>query len=368
MTGAAPRVLHVIPSLYIGGAEKTLVELLSDPTARDGATVAVMVAGGPLERRLAKLGVPIVNLRAGGVFSQFLAVIRLARLIRNIRPDVVQSWLYYADLLSVFALKLSGIRRRTALCWGVRCSEHRMTEYPMRLRAAIWLCTRLSGSPDLVIFNSRAGEISHKDRGYKPRRVEIVENGIACDRFEAKDGKRFRNEIGCRDDQIVIVMIGRNDAQKGFDTFVKIAAAFPSVRAIAVGKGTELLVGPDNLCCLGVRDDIPDILAATDIVLSCSHYGEGFLNVVAEGMAAGKPVICTRVGDATRIVGEAGIVVPPGDLKAMADSLELLISDPARRKALGDAGSVRVRSEFSIHRMVSAFARLYENISATRQV
>jgi glycosyltransferase involved in cell wall biosynthesis len=359
-------VLHVIPSLHLGGAEKTLVELLSDPSARKNASVAVLFAGGPLETRLADLGVPVIDLKATGLFSLWGATRRLARLIRTNRPQIVQSWLYYADLVCVLALKLSGLRDQTALYWGIRCSDHRLGEYHFRLRAAIWACSRFSHLPDVIVYNSNAGLAAHSARGYKPRRVEIIENGIDSARFHVapESRQRVRRDLGWRSDEIVVVKIGRNDAQKGFDVFLDVTARFPNVRAVAVGKGTEILPRRENLSRLGVRNDIPDILAASDVVMSCSHYGEGFLNVVAEAMAAGRPVICTDVGDASRIVGEAGIVVPPRDIQALKKSLEELIDDPERREALGQIGRLRIQSEFPLNKMVSSFAELYESVAS----
>ena len=365
MNTAPGSVLHVIPSLHLGGAEKTLVELLSDPSARKNASIAVLFGGGRLESRLTDLGVPVIDLKATGLFSLLGAVRRLARLIRTSRPQVVQSWLYYADLLCVVALKLSGRRHKTALCWGIRCSDHRLGEYHYRLRVAIWACSRLSHLPDVIVYNSNAGLAAHSARGYKPRRVEIVENGIDSGRFHVGNAarQRIRSEFGCGDDEIVVAMIGRNDAQKGFDVFLDVAGRFPNVRAVAAGKGTEILPSRENLSRLGVRDDIPDILAAADIVMSCSRYGEGFLNVVAEAMAAGRPVICTDVGDASRIVGTAGIVVPPHDIEALARSLGELIDDPDRRYALGQNGRLRIQSEFPLSKMVSSFTELYDSLT-----
>lgn len=368
MTSMRTGVLHVIPSLHLGGAEKTLVELLTDPDARENAIVAVMAGGGPLEAKVAAIGVPVLDLQVTGPLTTIGAAWRLARLIRERRPEIVQSWLYYADILSAFALVLSGLRRQVSLCWGVRCSDHRPREYPLRLRVAIGLCRWLSGLPDLIVFNSNAGMVSHMARGYKPRRAKIVENGIDSDRFDIGGGvrERVRRGFGWGEDEIVIAMVGRNDAQKGFDVFVKLAERFPSVHAMAVGKETEALQGSPNLRCLGVRDDVPELLAAADIVVSCSHYGEGFLNVVAEGMAAGKPVICTAVGDAERIAGEAAVVVPPGNFEVLAEALSKMIADPAGRKALGMAARDRIRSEFPIKRMTSSFARSYEELRALR--
>ena len=183
MTTAPGSIFHVIPSLQQGGAEKTLVDLLSDPAARRGVSVVGFFGGGALEPRLADFGVRLIGLKASGFFSLFGTIWKLSRLLRDEKPQVVQSWLYYADFLSAIALFLSGRRRSTGLFWGVRCSDHRSEDYHFRLRAAIWACTRLSHLPDVVVYNSHAGKLSHAALGYTPRRSDVIENGIHSARY-----------------------------------------------------------------------------------------------------------------------------------------------------------------------------------------
>lgn len=364
MTDPAPTVLHLIPSLHLGGAEKTLVELLSDKEARRGACVVVLFGGGLFESRLAELGVPLIDLKASGLFSIFGAVFRLIRLLRRRRPQIVQSWLYYADFLGLIALLLSGRRRKTILSWGVRCSDHRLREYHFRLRAVIRACAVLSRRPDVVIYNSHAGRVTHRNRGYRPRHEVVIENGIDSDRFGLGDEtrKRVRAAFGWEPDVVVVVMIGRNDPQKGYQFFIELAGTVSGILAVAVGSGTGDLPCGTNIFRLGVRNDIPEILAGADVLISCSTHGEGFLNVVAEAMAAGKPVICTDVGDARRIVGEQGIVVPPGNLDGLTAALNKLTRDSELRLSMGRRGRERIMSEFPLHKMVGAFSELYRDL------
>ncbi len=369
MTIAPVSIFHIIPSLQQGGAEKTLVDLLSDPAARHGVSVVVFFGGGALEPRLADLGVRLIDLKGSGFFSLFGAIWRLSRLLRTERPRIVQSWLYYADFLCLTALFLSGRRRKTGLFWGVRCSDHRGEDYHFPLRAAIWACTRLSHLPDVVVYNSHAGKLSHAALGYRPRRAIVIENGIDSARFQlGRDVRtRMRKELGWGDSDVAVAMIGRNDPMKGYRIFFNLIARFPGVRAAAIGRGTETLPRQPNIALLGIRNDIPEILAAADILVSCSQYGEGFPNVVAEAMAAGLPVICTDVGDAARIVGEDGFIVAPDDFEALAKALETLIASPDLRRSLGIQGRRRVVSHFSIPRMAASFNELYHGHDPERR-
>lgn len=364
MTFGSEKIFHLIPSLQLGGAEKALVELLSDPSVREQSSVVVMFGGGALERRLTDLGVPIIDLRATGMLSLFGVVWRLIALIRAERPRILQTWLYYADFLGLLALYLSGRRARTVLAWGIRCSDHRFAEYRFRLRSVIRVCAYLSRLPDVVIYNSHAGRLAHSARGYKPNREAVIENGIDASRFVLSDDVRTatRDMFGWPDTRIVVVMIGRNDEQKGYKIFLKMAERFPEIQAVAVGMGTETLPNKLNLARLGARTDIPQILAAADILVSCSLYGEGFLNVVAEAMAAGRPVICTGVGDAPRIVGEEGIIVSPGSSEGLEKAVVSLIEAPELRRSLGERGRTRILSEFSLSRMTTQYRDLYRDV------
>jgi glycosyltransferase involved in cell wall biosynthesis len=361
---AAGSVFHVIPSLEFGGAEKTLIELLSDPVARHNTSVVVFSGGGALEAKLSDLGVRLIDLNVSNGLSLCRAIGRLSALIRAERPKIVQSWLYYADISCLLALWLSGRRRRTKLCWGVRCTIQTEIDFPFRLRAAIWACTRLSHLPDIVIYNSHAGQITHAARGYRPRRAAVILNGIDCERFRhgIDAGARVREELGWNQSDIVVAMIARNHVQKGYDVFFDLVAHRSDIRAVVVGKGTESLPYNANIAVLGVRDDVPEILSAADILMSCSHYGEGFPNVVAEAMATGRPVVCTDIGEASRIVGGDGFVVPPGDTDALANALDTLIADPDLRNSLGQKGKERIASQFPLKKMVAEFTELYREI------
>ena len=364
MADRVTTVLHLIPSLHLGGAEKTLVEFLSDAEARRGACVVVFFGGGSFEHRLAELGVPVIDLKVNGLLSVFGSIYRLTRLLRRIRPEIVQTWLYYADFLGLLALLLSGRRGKTILSWGVRCSDHRLSEYDFPLRTVIRACASLSRGPDIVIYNSHAGQATHRCRGYRPRRELVIENGIDSARFCLSDENRMRVRaaFGWQPHEVVVVMIGRNDPQKGYSYFIDLVAKVSGIQAVAVGSGTGDLACGSNIARLGVRDDIPEILAGADILISCSTHGEGFPNVVAEGMAAGKPVICTDVGDARLIVGGRGIVVPPGNLNALVTALNKLIRNSELRSSMGCRGRAWIRSEFPLHKMVADFNELYRDL------
>ncbi|HEY7608937.1 MAG TPA: glycosyltransferase [Alphaproteobacteria bacterium] len=360
---AAPLVLHVIAGLGIGGAERMLAALVTAKRHDPHPQIVVdLLANGGLAAEIRAAGVPVHELGLAGPLGAPRAISALARLIGETKPAAVQSWMYYADLLSLWALERSGRGGATRLYWGVRCSDMDQRRYGLALRWTIRACARRAARPDAVIANSYAGREFHKKLGYAPRAFAVIPNGIDTRHFrpEAEARRRVRASLGIGDDAFVAVHAARVDPMKDHATLAALAALRPEIVFLAAGKGTDALAGSANLRGLGIRDDMPVLYAAADAVLSTSAFGEGFSNVIAEGMAACLPAVATDVGDARTIVGEAGAVVPPRDPRALAAALDRLVkSAPAERAALGAAARARIEERFSLARCVAAFDALH---------
>ncbi len=138
--------------------------------------------------------------------------------------------------------------------------------------------------------------------------------------------------------------------------------SLPGISGLLVGAGTEFLVCPPNVRALGARRDVERVYAAADLVVSSSAFGEGFSNVLAEGMSAGLVPIATDVGDAARIVGPTGHVVAPRDSDALAAAIkaEAVIS-PDQRRDCGLQARARIVNSFARERAIEAYLRLYQS-------
>lgn len=355
-------MLHVITGLGVGGAERVLVDLVEAGRAVGRAdTVAALVADGPNRAKLESGGTLVIDIGMARGRPRVRGLLKLARVIREMRPDVVQSWMYHADLTSLFALWLSGRRTKTRLLWSIRCSDMDPGQYGTMFRAALWWWAKLARYADAVIANSDAGVDVHRALGMRPRTVLRIDNGIDTRRFrpKAEARARVRNELGISGDMIVITTVGRVDPMKDHGLFLRAVARLGGVTALAVGLGTEKLPAGANVLPLGQRNDVPDILAASDILVSTSRFGEGFSNVVLEAMSCGLPVVATDVGDARRIVGDTGLVVLPGDEDGLVEALAGLTTGAGRRRRLGQAARERAQANFGMDRMVDAFWGLY---------
>jgi glycosyltransferase involved in cell wall biosynthesis len=361
---AGPTILHVIPSLHTGGAEHMLAALVSaDRRGRlISSEVAVLIGGGELAAPIRAAGVPVHELGMAHAAQLPAALARLVALIRRTKPVAIQSWLYYADALSLWALALSGRRAATRLYWGVRCSDMDQSKYSRALRWAITACARASGRPDAVVANSFAGRDVHLRLGYAPHAFPVIPNGVDTRRFRPDAGLRtkIRTELGLRETGSVVIHVARVDPMKDHDSLIRVAAACPEIRFLAVGRGTQALAAPPNLLALGQRSDMPAVYAAADFALSTSAFGEGFPNVIGEAMATALPVIATDVGDSVMIVGDTGLVVPPRDSQALTLALRTLASEADdQRHERGRHSRTRIETAFSLDRAVAAFDALH---------
>ncbi len=361
----APLILHVIAGLGIGGAERMLAALATAPRAAPHRQiVADLIGGGALAPEIRAAGVEVRELGLSGPLSVPRVLSALTRLIRETKPAAVQSWMYYADLLSLWALERSGRRNETRLCWGVRCSDMDQSRYGAALRWTIRACARRSKRPDAVVANSYAGRAYHQTLGYAPRAFPVIPNGIDTARFRPDDAarQRMRAALGIDGGAFVALHAARVDPMKDHATLAAVAGLRPQMIFLAAGKGTDALAGTANLRGLGIRADMPLLYAAADAVLSTSAFGEGFPNVIAEGMAAGLPAVATDVGDARMIVGETGAVVPPRDAAALAAALDAIAAAGPGERALRAAGArARIEQRFSLARCVAAFDALHRD-------
>ncbi len=374
------RLMHIITGLEIGGAERSLHELLR-ATDRDQSVVEVvcLTREGPIGERIRALGVPVHALGLSRSMPNPLGIVRLSRMIRRFRPDVIQTWMYHADLLGGLAAKLAG---GVPVAWGIRHCDFDWSVTSARTRHVVRTCARLSRRlPRRIVSNSRAAKEVHASMGYDASRIVVIPNGFDLDIFRPDPEARraVRNELGVPDDAVLIGAAGRFHPVKGHATFAEAAGLLAerdaAVRFLLCGDGVDesnvelaslydsaVLRGRVSL--LGRRDDMPRVLAALDVATSAS-YEEAFPRVIGEAMACAVPCVATDVGDSTLIIGETGRIVQPRDPGALADAWGELVALEARgREALGEAARRRVRENYEIHGVARRFGDLHAELAA----
>jgi glycosyltransferase involved in cell wall biosynthesis len=359
--------MHVIPGLGTGGAEQVLASLLMAKREQPFSQIVVDLLGGSagesaMSAAIRAAGIPVHRYGGRTAFDIPIMVFRLSYLIRKLRPTAIQSWLYYADLATLWALELSSRRATTRLYWGIRSSNMDQSHYRRALSLTIRACAKRSARPDAVVANSYAGRDAHRALGYAPRAFPVIPNGIDTQRFRpnASARSRIRAQLELPEGKPFVIHVARVDPMKDHASLLAVATALPNVHFVMVGLGTEKINAPNNLVALGIRRDMPDLYAAADLSLSTSIFGEGFPNAVAESMACSVPVVATDVGDSRRIIGTTGMIVSPRDIAAMTAAITLLLAESqAERCVRGSAARRRIEDHYSLSRMVHTFDALH---------
>ena len=367
-------ILHVITGLETGGAEVMLAKLVAEiDRTRFVSSVVSLTNPGRLGESIQSSRVPVhcLNMQRGRPDPRGL--LRLVRLLNTLKPALVQSWLYHADLLSLIAAwKANPI----PLVWNLRCSEMDFKYYPYQTRLVLRLLSFCSHVPAAVVVNSLAGQQYHQRLGYRPRRWEVIANGFDMDRFrpDRSIGPKLREELGLPQDTVLLALVARVDPMKDHAVFLAAARQVATARAhahfVLAGNGTETLIPrvaelglSGRVHFLGSYRHMDRLIPGIDIACLSSAFGEGFPNVLGEAMAAGVPCIGTDVGDIRAIIGRTGIVVPPRDPQAFAMAMINLIDrGPNARYELGQAARAWIQAEYSLSHIVTRYEALYESL------
>lgn len=373
------KILHLITSLDTGGAEKMLLKLLSKMDRKQFDSIVVcLIPAGPVGKQITDLGVPVetLGLKRGHISPKGL--FRCVQLIKKYRPDIIQTWLYHADLLGYLASRLTGF---TNLIWNIRCTNMDLEKYSKVTTWVVKACAFFSNYPVAILSNSDIAKGQHIELfGYNSKKFEIILNGFDLSVFkpDKESGMKVRLELGLLKDAICIGLVGRYDPQKDHASFIKAAQIvhqqFPDIDYIMAGKD----VNPDNMEIVSLlretslenrfklldeRSDVPDIMNALDFCCSSSAFGEGFPNVVGEAMACGVPCVVTDVGHSAVVVGATGIVVPPRQHEALAKAImEFVLLPQKERIELGQKARQRIELNYSLEKIVGQYEALYHRI------
>jgi glycosyltransferase involved in cell wall biosynthesis len=367
-------VVHLITGLETGGAEGMLARLATRGDRRNLRQVVVsMTDAGTIGPEIAGGGIALrtLGLRRGAPDPRGLW--RLHRVVREFGADILQTWLYHADLLGLAAWRLGLVPH---LLWNVRCSESIGSTVVRRLLAH-W-----SDLPDAIVVNSAEGRRFHEALGYRPKRWVALPNGFDTAALRPDPAAREcrRAELGLAADETAILLPARYHPMKDHANFLAaaalLAAAEPRVRFLLVGSGTAgnppfaRLVAQHGMAertvLLGERRDLAELYRAADIVTLSSAFGEGFPNVLGEAMCCGIPCVATAIGDAAAIVGDTGVIVPPRDPAALAAAWQRLIElRPDGRQALGARARARVVEHYDLAAIVARYHALYTEIGGS---
>lgn len=374
-------VLCLITALIGGGAEMMLYRLMSclDRTKFRPQVISMMELG-PVAEKVSGLGIPVRSLGMQQGKPNPLALFRLVRWLKQDKPDVIQTWMYHADLLGSLAARLVG---NIPVSWNIRHSTLSHTDSKRLTHITARLCARLSyRSPRKIVCCSESAREVHTALGYAADKMLVIPNGYDLDKFKSDPVARrsMRTMLGIPQAAPVIGMIARFDPQKDHRNFLRAAGILhremPEAHFVLCGEeitaeNPHLLkwmgeAGIESRChLLGRRTDIPQVNSMFDIASLSSAFGEAFPNVVAEAMSCEIPCVVTDVGDAARIVGDTGLIVPPHDSVKLANAWHTMLqfsNQEWRRR--GKAARQLVMDQYSLSQIVPRYEHLFDELAS----
>ncbi len=370
-------ILHIINTLGPGGAETMLYKLLSNLDRKSFDPGVVCLTGtDTVGEKIQRLQIPVLALNMRRNLPNPLDFLRFTRWCRLRQIDIVQTWMYHADLLGLLTSKLIGTSK---LVWTIRGSCFPFNSYRPLTGFLLKLCSILSTVPDAVVANSDAGIRHHVSLGYPSKHMHLIPNGFDVESFQPDVSARHavRRELGLEEDTLLIGLVARWNSIKDHSTFLEAASLIArekkDVRFMLVGRGIEWATQglaalikvaglQDKVILLGERYDMPRLNAAFDIACS-SSITEGFPNTIGEAMACGVPCVVTDAGDSAAIVGDTGRIVPVGDAITFAQACkELIAMGHDGRRELGREGRKRIISKYGLASIVRKYEDLYTRL------
>ena len=374
------KLLKFVPNFGVGGTERQFANLaLALDPSRFELSFACLRRWGkyldvlePWQRTMAEY--KIQSLYYPHSFAQQL---RLARSLRRDRIQILHTYNFYANVFAIPAAWLAGV---AVIVASIRETGAYLT--PMQKRVQKFVCRYA----DCVLVNADAVKQWLLAQGYRREQIVVIRNGIDLSRFVTRNGSgQLRQELGLPARAPLVAVLARLNQMKGIEYFLEAAAVIagrcPDARFLIVGsnliprddtavedvayrralESSVVRLGLDGrVVFTGMRLDVPEILSALSVSVLPS-LSEGLSNTLLESMAAGVPVVATRVGGNPEIVeeGVTGFLVPPRDPAALAKAVCQLLENPELASRFGQAGRQRVVECFSLERMVRETERLY---------
>lgn len=363
------KVLHVIGSLDSGGAERTLARLVRSTAGEITHEIITFRVAGWLEQQVRESGVTVrtVPLR-GRDLRQGLGLLRTA--IQASEADVVHPWMHHSCVLTTLAMPAG-----RPVVWGIRTMAQPWRERPTTA-AAMLASVVASRRATVIVYNSHAAERSHRRIGYPAATGVVIHNGYDPDALTATpaEATEWRGAKGIPVDAPLLMQVGRFHPVKGHRFLLQVLQGSDVLgsdwhlafvgRPDGVGEG-ELRAAAaaaglgGRFHIVGESQDVRLALAAADLVVVPSLWGESFPNAVAEAMCCGTTVVAADLGDTREIVGACGTVVAAGDREAWADALRR-VTRSHDLEAMGRAARERIGSTFSIDTFTNRYAAVLE--------
>ncbi|NLV15450.1 glycosyltransferase [Haloarcula argentinensis] len=378
MTAERTTLWYFIGALVVGGAERTLVDLANEVNGEEyDVIIWTIFSTNPLESELSN-EVTVRSLTDAGRVSNgaidgvesplvyLLAPLKFCLVARREQPDLIQSFLFYDNVIA----RVAGVFCSATIITGIR-------EVPNEEPVVRHVIDRVTISlSDVIVSNSTAGRDYAIERGAAEENVAVVYNGRNIERYRTTDSAELRSELDIPTDTTVVGTVGRLVERKGhfdlLDAWPTIVSEIPDAHLVFVGDGPDreqLTERVNSLGCadsvhfLGTRQDVPALLGAMDLFVFPSHY-EGLPGAVIEAMAAELPIVATPVDGTSDLLENyrTGLFVDVQAPDEIAWATIRLYQHQSLAEKLGTAAGQRAASEFTTESMVDGFEQMYREL------
>jgi glycosyltransferase involved in cell wall biosynthesis len=375
------RVTTIVPTLLCGGTENQAITLASALDRKEySVDVACLRRWGLFVNHLADRGIPLREypIPSFASVTSLVQQTRFAARLAKQRTDVVHAYSFYGNVFAVVPARLAGV---PVVIASVRDRGAYLT--PMQKRVQRLVCR----FADCVLVNAQAVKDWLVSEGYDAERIEVIRNGVDLQRFDQRLTRaELGGDLGLPPGTRTVAVVSRLARQKGLEQFIdaaeELSVRYPDVRFIVVGQANADEAEFENILkaradqagltgrvvFAGLRSDVPALMSAIDVSVMPS-LNEALSNVLLESMAAGAPIVATRVGGTPEAIqdGVSGLLVEPGDPHALAAAIARLLDDPLLASRLGSAAKNVIKDQFSIVRMIEDTERLYRRLLDRKQ-
>ena len=369
-------LLHIVNGFAIGGGELKLLELVKNLVEKRAdkytVTVCSVGQGGTLQPEFERLGIKVFVIEKKHKFD-ISQVFKVCRIIKQEQIDLVQTTLFYADVIGALAAKLTGVD--AVISWATVSHPPDSHETRLRHKLSYQLCMRFVKR--IVAVSEGVKKYLIEDRKIASKKIVIIHYGIDLSLFKSRNGfldKRKRSELGLPDHKIVIGTVARLEIQKGHRYLIAAAPEsinkFSNVVFVFAGDGTlrqeletqvNALGLQENFRFLGFRKDVKELLFAFDVFVLPSLF-EGLPNVILEAMASGRPIVATAVDGTPELIehNETGLLVPPKSPHALQEQILKLLENEEKGSKLGRQAKEMAKQKFSFDQQFRKFEEVYD--------
>jgi glycosyltransferase involved in cell wall biosynthesis len=370
------RIAHLIDSLYWGGPQRQLVTFAAAARLRNLRPTIISLRSNertPIPDELEALGAEVRRFSGSGALD-LVRLSRLARFLRRERFDVLHTHLSYSHVVGAVMGPLAGL---PVVSTQYNSPDDLRLNHPLRYQLETWA---LRHAARRVLAVGYTVAESNRER-LKGKRLDVVLNAVhPAPALTPAERLALRGEMTGDPTRPILIWVGRLEAAKGcgdmLAAFAEVRRTHPSAALVIVGEGSMRASLAEQISALqlaghailaGARNDVPRLLASSDVFVSASHR-DGLPVAILEAMAAGLPVVATEVGDVSRMVSpETGVVLPPQAPHLLSAALVDLLDQPTRRRTLGAAAQAYVTQHHSPAAWLDQLLGLYATVLPSSQ-